>query len=68
MSQFKQNILVVAILFLSLLSSVALSYAITPSEPTINENNPIEQVIKDKKKSAKTLNQTMIILLPKVAG
>ncbi|MCX7552975.1 hypothetical protein OS175_03715 [Marinicella sp. S1101] len=68
MSQTKQNILVVAILFLSLLSSVALSYIITPNQATLTEQQPIKQVIKEKTKSAQPLKQAMVILLPKVAG
>lgn len=68
MSQTKQNILVVAILFLSLLSSVALSYVITPNQATVTEQQPIKQVIKEKTKSAQALKQAMIILIPKVAG
>ncbi len=41
MNHFKQNIWVVSILFFSLVSSVALSYAITPTSKTVTETKPV---------------------------
>ncbi len=65
MNQVKQNILVSAILFLSLLLSVALSYAITPNSATVTEvKQPTEQQTKQKEHTNK-LNQSLQILLPK---
>ncbi len=69
MSQIKQNILVVAILFISLLSSVALSYVITPNPATMTEKQPINKVIKtEEAKSAKVMTNALLKLIPKVAG
>lgn len=68
MSQLKQNILVVAILFVSLLSSVALSYVITPNQTTMTEKSHINKVMKtDESKPSKAMNKAVLLLLPKVA-
>ncbi len=65
MNQVKQNVLVSAILFLSLLTSVALSYAITPTTAaTIKADKKIELKVTTKNKK-NALNQSLIILLPK---
>ncbi|VAW44638.1 hypothetical protein MNBD_GAMMA02-1659 [hydrothermal vent metagenome] len=65
MNHFKQNIWVVSILFLSLMSSVALSYMITPNSKTVTEKAKIVKPIKaDPNK--KGLNESLIILLPQV--
>lgn len=67
MSQIKQNILVVAILFISLLSSVALSYVITPNQATMTEQSHLKKIKQSKEaKSSKAMNQAVNILLPKV--
>jgi preprotein translocase subunit YajC len=65
MNHLKQNIWVVSILFLSLMSSVALSYMITPNSKTMTETKKIMQPIKADPKP-KSLNQSFTLLLPKV--
>jgi len=65
MSHFKQNIWVVSILFLSLMSSVALSYMITPNSNTMTAKVTTVKPIKaDSNK--KGLNESLTILLPQV--
>lgn len=53
MNQFKQYIWVVSILFFSLISAVALCYAITPAP------KPSQQVVAMQKNQDKTVNQSM---------
>ncbi len=65
MNQIKQNIMVVAILFLSLLSSVVLSYAITPTAVTEVEHKQVTHKIKAEGKAIKK-NLSLHILLPKL--
>ena len=65
MNRFKQNLWVVSILFLSLMSSVALSYMITPNSPTMTEKVQIMKPIKATPKSY-SMNQSLTILLPQV--
>lgn len=65
MNQVKQNILVSAILFLSLLLSVALSYAITPNSATVTKVKPPAEQQTKQPSQAEKLNQSLQILLPK---
>ncbi|MGJ8663445.1 MAG: hypothetical protein ACSHWU_07335 [Marinicella sp.] len=65
MNQTKQNIWVVAILFFSLLSSVAFSYVITPTSKTMTEMKQVEKTIKAENKSKK-MKKMLTLLLPKV--
>lgn len=70
MNQTKQNIMVVAILFFSLLSSVAFSYIITPMSKTMTEVNQSEIKLAEKNLKGKNkplkMKQSLTILLPKV--
>lgn len=66
MNQTKQNILVVSILFLSLLTSVALSYAITPTNNQAAVDKPVmKQTLKaaEPQKQSKT---SLKLLLPQL--
>jgi len=65
MNHFKQNIWVVSILFLSLMSSVALSYMITPNSKTMTQKVKLVKPIKAELKK-KGLNVSLTILLPQV--
>ena len=65
MNQLKQNIMVVSILFLSLLTSVALSYAITPTDSPKAADQPISKTIKAEGNALKT-NKSLVILLPRL--
>ena len=65
MTQLKQNIMVVSILFLSLLTSVALSYAITPSATNEVPQQPINKTIKAEG-NALNSNKSLTILLPRL--
>ena len=63
MKHLKQNIYVVSILFFSLISSVALSYVITPTPTNMKETNKTEQPVKAEQIN-KNFNESLIILLP----
>ncbi len=65
MNQLKQNIMVVSILFLSLLTSVALSYAITPTATSKVPQQPISKTIKAEGNALK-INKSITILLPRL--
>lgn len=65
MNHYKQNIWVVSILFLSLMSSVALSYMITPNSKTLTEEVKINKTIKAESKKL-GIDKAFVILLPKV--
>lgn len=65
MNQLKQNIMVVSILFLSLLTSVALSYAITPAATNKATQEPINKTIKTEGNALK-MNKSLAILLPRL--
>lgn len=65
MNQFKQNLWVVSILFFSLMTSVALSYAITPAATVKKVPAKAVQLIKVEKNKLK-LNQILTLLIPQV--
>lgn len=65
MNQIKQNIMVVSILFLSLLTSVMLSYAITPTADSEAKHKQVTHTIKAENKTLKK-NLSLNILLPQL--
>ncbi len=65
MKQFKINIMVIALFFISLLSSVALGYAMTPSVLTVTKI-PELNVTDEIPNNAITMHQINSTFLPKV--
>ncbi len=67
MYQFIKNLIAAGILFLSLITSVALSYAITPVNETAEPSQVLEIELNiDHKKIQFNLNHTLNFLIPKV--
>ncbi|MFC3194561.1 hypothetical protein ACFODZ_09965 [Marinicella sediminis] len=67
MYQFIKNLIAAAILFGAMITSVALSYAISPGEPAVNKPVQIEAKLKiSKKKTSNHFNDSLNLLIPKV--
>ncbi|WP_223789690.1 hypothetical protein [Marinicella meishanensis] len=66
MNQTKQNILVVTILFLSLLTTVMLGYAITPSNDSGAAEPPAIKTNFKAAKQPQKSQMTLHLLLPKL--
>ncbi|TDR23200.1 hypothetical protein [Marinicella litoralis] len=68
MHQFIKNLIAAGILFLSLITSVALCYAITPVNETPKPSKGLEINLSiDKKQLRFNINETLNLLIPMVS-